>query len=86
MQVFFGANMPAERAARTRQFAEQADCLLVLGSSLAVFSAFRLAKAAPRLAIVTVGDTRADALAELKVQALVGEVLPQVAAALAPRT
>ena len=47
------------------------DGLLVVGSSLMVYSAFRLAKAAvasgAELALVSVGPTRADDLAHLKV-------------------
>jgi NAD-dependent deacetylase sirtuin 4 len=48
-----------------------------------VWSAFRLAKAAKEagatLAIVNVGPTRADDLATLKVEALAGEVMMQLA-------
>ncbi len=49
-----------------------------------VWSAFRLAKAAAgahaRVAILTAGPTRADELAELKVEARAGEVLARLAA------
>jgi NAD-dependent deacetylase sirtuin 4 len=48
-----------------------------------VWSAFRLVKAAKaagaQLAIVNVGTTRADDLADVKVEALAGEVLMQLA-------
>jgi NAD-dependent SIR2 family protein deacetylase len=48
-----------------------ADGLLVVGSSLMVWSAFRFVKAAneagTRVAIVNVGPTRADDMADLKV-------------------
>lgn len=61
-----------------------ADLVLVVGSSLMVWSAFRLIKAAKeggaRLAIVNVGPTRADDLADLKVEALAGEVMMRLAA------
>ena len=64
--------------------AEACDALLVVGSSLMVWSAFRLAKAAAgaraRVAILTAGPTRADELAELKVEARAGEVLARLAA------
>lgn len=50
------------------------DMLLVVGSSLMVWSAYRLAVAAKeagaKLVIVNVGTTRADALADLKVRHL----------------
>lgn len=58
--------------------------VVVVGSSLAVWSAFRLAKAAveggAKLAIVTAGPTRADELASLKLEARAGEVMARLAA------
>jgi NAD-dependent SIR2 family protein deacetylase len=51
---------------------EECDGLLVVGSSLMVYSAFRLARAAAasgaQLALLSVGPTRADDLANLKVR------------------
>ncbi len=53
--------------------------VLVVGSSLMVWSAFRLVAAAKQagaaLALVNVGPTRADSLADLRVEALAGEAL-----------
>jgi NAD+-dependent protein deacetylase sirtuin 4 len=64
--------------------ARAATTVLVVGSSLMVWSAFRLIKAAKEsgatLAIVNVGETRADGLADLKIQALAGEALARLAA------
>lgn len=58
--------------------------VLVVGSSLAVWSAFRLAKAAvesgAKLAIITAGPTRADELAALKLEGRAGEVMARLAA------
>ena len=62
--------------------------MLVVGSSLTVWSAYRLAKAAvdggATLAIVTAGPTRADDLLAsgggLKVEGRAGEVLTRLAA------
>ena len=55
------------------EVAEGCDGLLVVGSSLMVYSAFRLARAATssgaELALLSVGPTRADDLAHLKVLA-----------------
>lgn len=63
--------------------AQSADLVLVVGSSLMVWSAFRLIKAAKaagaKLAIVNVGPTRADGLADIKVESLAGEVMMQLA-------
>lgn len=39
--VFFGDSLPKERSQRAAQLAKDADLLLVVGSSLMVFSAFR---------------------------------------------
>lgn len=64
--------------------ASSCKSMLVVGSSLAVWSAFRLAKAAAEngaeLAIVTAGPTRADDLASMKVDGRAGEVLARLAA------
>ena len=53
---------------------EECDGLLVVGSSLMVYSAFRLARAAAasgaQLALLSVGPTRADDLANIKVQTI----------------
>src|SRR5205823_729729 len=84
--VFFGGSVPRERVAAALDWLDGADGLLVCGTSLAVFSGFRFAcRAAERglpIAIVNLGETRADPLAELRVEAPVGEVLPALAAAL----
>lgn len=73
--------------------AETCDGLLVVGSSLQVYSAFRLAKAANKaeasLALLTAGWTRADDIADMKVECLAGEALSRLAkdpALLVPRT
>lgn len=78
------AGIPAQRAQRALDLASSCRSLLVVGSSLAVWSAFRLAKAAAangaQVAIVTAGTTRADDLATLKVEGRAGEVLTRLAA------
>lgn len=57
--VFFGDGIPAQRAQRSLELARSCSALLVVGSSLAVWSAFRLAKVAveggARLGILTAG-------------------------------
>ena len=82
--VFFGDNLPPARAAAAMDMVRACRSLLVVGSSLAVWSAFRLVKAAvdngASLAIVTAGETRADALATIKLEAVAGETLARVAA------
>ena len=84
--VFFGENVPAPRVEQAMQLVDSAGALLVVGSSLAVFSGFRFARRAAErgipIAIVNQGSTRADELAELRLDARTGEVLPLLAAAL----
>lgn len=78
--VFFGDNIPAERTAAALHMAEQADAVLVVGSSLMVFSGYRFCKLAAAagkpIAAINLGKTRADDLIGLKVEAAAGEVLP----------
>ncbi len=70
--VFFGENVPRERVARAFDHLQQADAVLVVGSSLMVYSGFRFVQAAARaglpIAAVTLGRTRADDLLTLKVE------------------
>ena len=84
--VFFGENVPAPRVEQAMQLVDTAGALLVVGSSLAVFSGFRFVRRAAErgipIAIVNQGSTRADELAELRIHARTGEVLPLVSAAL----
>ena len=84
--VFFGEDVPRGRvAAAWRVFAE-ADVLLVVGSSLAVYSGYRFvlkaAKEALPIAIVNLGPTRGDALAHVRIAERLGVVLPELADAL----
>ncbi|MFW9266675.1 NAD-dependent protein deacetylase [Pseudomonas sp. D2-30] len=78
--VFFGENVAAPTAARAMEAVEQADGLLVVGSSLMAYSAFRLCRAIkdqgkPLLAINR-GKTRADELLDLKVEMPCEQLLP----------
>jgi NAD-dependent deacetylase sirtuin 4 len=84
--VFFGGSVPRERVAAAYAVLDAADVLLVVGSSLAVFSGYRFVLRAAELRIPVVivnrGETRGDAHAALRVDAPAGEVLPAVARAL----
>ena len=81
--IFFGDNLPPARSARALAQMEAADALLVVGSSLMVYSGFRfcrLAAAAGKpIAAVNLGRTRADDLISLKIEACAEGLLPQVA-------
>ncbi|PKA66788.1 NAD-dependent protein deacetylase SRT2 [Apostasia shenzhenica] len=80
--VFFGDNVPKDRADLAMEAAKSCDAFLVLGSSLMTMSAFRLVRAAYEakadIAIVNIGETRADDFTRLKINARVGEILPRV--------
>jgi NAD-dependent SIR2 family protein deacetylase len=69
--VFFGEPVPRERVRRAFEGVAQADALLVVGSSLMVYSGFRFVKAAAEagkpIAAVNLGRTRADDLLALKI-------------------
>jgi NAD-dependent SIR2 family protein deacetylase len=69
--VFFGESVPRERVAAALAAVQRADAMLVIGSSLMVYSGYRFAQAAANagkpIAAVNLGRTRADALLTLKV-------------------
>lgn len=77
--VFFGENVPRERVAAAMDACRHADAMLVLGSSLMVYSGYRFAHAAAQagkpVAAVTLGRTRADTLLALKVDVRCEEAL-----------
>jgi NAD-dependent SIR2 family protein deacetylase len=70
--VFFGENVPRQRVDAGMQALHDADAMLVVGSSLMVYSGYRFAYAAARagkpIAAVNIGHTRADPLLTLKVE------------------
>jgi len=70
--VFFGENVPRERVERAGAHLAAADAMLVVGSSLMVFSGYRFAREAARLgkpiAAINLGRTRADDLLSLKIE------------------
>ena len=69
--VFFGENVPADRVRRCHRMIDDAEALLVLGSSLTVMSGFRFVRYAASLGrpvvVVNRGATRGDAHAAYKV-------------------
>jgi NAD-dependent SIR2 family protein deacetylase len=71
--VFFGESVPRERVETAYGHLDAADAMLVVGSSLMVYSGYRFAERAAAvgkpIAAVNIGRTRADALLQLKVQA-----------------
>ncbi|WP_416063360.1 NAD-dependent protein deacetylase [Rhodococcus indonesiensis] len=82
--VYFGESVPRERVERAFALVDEADALLVVGSSLTVMSGLRFVRHAAKLGksvgIVNRGTTRGDALATVKVDAGCSEVLTALAA------
>jgi NAD-dependent deacetylase sirtuin 4 len=81
--VFFGENVPRERVQQAWELYEAGDVLLVVGSSLTVFSGYRFVLRASKdgrpVAIVNIGQTRGDGHALVKIERRVGQVLPDLA-------
>ncbi|MBJ7372843.1 MAG: NAD-dependent protein deacetylase [Pseudomonas sp.] len=81
--VFFGENVAQPTAARALAAAENAAGLLVVGSSLMAYSAFRLcrviAERGKPLMAINLGKTRADDLLDLKIEGSCEELLPWLA-------
>ena len=69
--VFFGENVPAQRVHRAMAAIEFSDAMLVVGSSLMVYSGYRfvtaMADAGKPIAAINLGRTRADDLLTLKI-------------------
>ncbi|WP_158812763.1 NAD-dependent protein deacetylase [Methylocapsa sp. S129] len=70
--VFFGESVPRDRVDAAARHLAQADAMLIVGSSLMVYSGFRFAQMAASagkpIAAVNLGRTRADGLLALKVE------------------
>ncbi|XP_071720927.1 NAD-dependent protein deacylase SRT2-like [Rutidosis leptorrhynchoides] len=80
--VFFGDNVPKDRAIVAMEASARCDAFLVLGSSVMPLSAFRLVRAAHEAgaatAIINIGKTRADDIADFKINARLREILPHL--------
>jgi len=84
--VFFGDNVAKPVVDAAFALLEEGEALLVVGSSLAVFSGFRFVRRAAErgipIAMVNLGETRGDPYARVRVDAAAGTVLPALAEAL----
>lgn len=85
--VLFGEVVPRAVRDAGQALLREAEALLVVGSSLAVFSGYRFVREARELglpvAIVNLGPTRGDGDAQVKLDGRAGEVLPRLVEALA---
>jgi len=81
--VFFGEGVPRERVEAGAEAVEKADAMLIVGSSLMVYSGFRFAEMAAAsgkpIAAINKGRTRADGLLALKVEEDCQEALETLA-------
>ncbi len=86
--VFFGGSVPRVRVEQCDDAITNADGLLVVGSSLQVYSGYRFCKRARQLnkplVIINEGCTRADDLADLKIETDAMEVLIEAIDQLSP--
>lgn len=86
--VYFGESVPKDLVAQAFSLVDQAEALLVAGSSLTVFSGYRFVRhAATRgmsVAILNRGPTRGDHLATVKVDGGCSELLALLADELSP--
>lgn len=77
--VFYGDSVPKARAEAAMAAANDADAILVVGSTLMVRSSFKLCEAAHAagkpIAAINIGRTRADPLLSLKLQTDCGSTL-----------
>jgi NAD-dependent SIR2 family protein deacetylase len=84
--VFYGENVPGERVAEAYAALASADAVLVIGSSLMIFSGYRFVRRAveqgKRVAAINLGRTRADGELHLKVVAPCIPVLRELRTAL----
>ena len=87
--VFFGESVPKPRVEAARRLVSEGDVLLVVGSSLTVYSGYRFVRQAEAdgtpIAIVTLGETRGHRHAAVALDAPLSEVLPALADRLGAR-
>ncbi|HET8553204.1 MAG TPA: NAD-dependent protein deacetylase [Rhodanobacteraceae bacterium] len=80
--VFYGESVPAVRRDQATSMVNAADGILIVGSSLMVWSSFRLVRAAAArgasVAAINQGRTRADDLLAVKCMGDGGDILRQV--------
>jgi NAD-dependent SIR2 family protein deacetylase len=80
--VFFGEQVPLARVEFASELVQQAEAIVVAGSSLTVNSGLRLVKQAKKLdlpvVILNLGDTRADSFANVKLNASTTDLLKEL--------
>jgi len=86
--VFFGENVPKDRVEECWAMVDESEALLVVGSSLTVYSGRRFVYGAAErklpIGVVNLGPTRADEYATVRLDGRLGEVMPRIAQELVP--
>lgn len=87
--VFFGGTVPKQRVDNCMEAIERSDALLVIGSSLQVYSGFRFCRRAKELgiplALINPGKSRADDIATIRCAAPCETLLSDLLASLSSR-
>ncbi len=80
--VFFGEQIPKARVLKASEAVEAAQAIVVAGSSLTVNSGLRLVKRGKELGlpivIVNLGETKADAIADVRLNVSTSQVLSEL--------
>lgn len=80
--VFFGENVPKKTVLAVDKEIDFCDSVLVLGSSLSTYSGYRIPLRCKEqmkpLAILNIGRTRADNIADIKIEKRCGELLSKL--------
>lgn len=80
--TFFGDNVSLDLVKLIRKTVSNSDGLLILGSSLAVFSGYRIVLQAveegKKVGIINIGPTRADKMVNFKISSRCGDILPRI--------
>ena len=80
--VLFGEPMPQAAVQEAYAFAQQADVMLVIGSSLVVYPAADIpviaARSGARLIVINAEPTPLDGIADVVIRGKSGEVLPEI--------
>jgi len=88
--VFYGENVPPQRVTEAYAALASSDAVLVVGSSLMVYSGYRFAVAAAEagqpIAAINLGRTRADDLLQFKIAKSCGDTLERLVADLSATT
>lgn len=80
--VFFGDNVPKQRTETLANWICNCDALLILGSSLQVYSGYRILlncyDMGIPIAIVNIGNVRGQDKVELKISSKCGDIIPKL--------